>query len=182
MQDILDKVGHALLMATGMAWQTSWTLVLGFTISALLQSIVSTDQMKKALGRSGPKELALASVAGAASSSCSYASPAIMRTLFKKGAALATSLAFVFASTNLVLELGIILYLLLGWQFMAGEWIGGIVLVAVMSILVRLTYPRKLAEEARNHEEAAGHRTRPGVTATSTAVLGVVSGHHVASA
>ncbi len=98
MQDIFDKVGQALLMAAGMAWQTGWTLVLGFTISALLQSIVSTDQMKKALGRSGPKELALASIAGAASSSCSYASAAIMRTCFKKGAALATSLAFMFAS------------------------------------------------------------------------------------
>ena len=164
MQDILDKVGQALLMAAGMAWQTGWTLVLGFTISALLQSVVSTDQMKKALGRSGPKELALASIAGAASSSCSYASAAIMRTLFKKGAALATSLAFMFASTNLVLELGIILYLLLGWQFMAGEWIGGIVLVVVMSILVKLTYPSKLAEAARNHEEAAGGHNHMAMT------------------
>ena len=156
MQDVIDKIGEALLMMAGMAWQTSWTLVLGFTISALLRSVVSADQMKKVLGRSGPKELALASLAGAASSSCSYASAAIMRTLFKKGAALATSLAFMFASTNLVLELGIILYLLMGWQFMAGEWIGGLVLVAVMSVLVKLTYPAKLAEDARMHEEAAG--------------------------
>jgi hypothetical protein len=163
-QDIVDKLGQALLMAAGMAWQTGWTLVLGFAISALLQSVVSTDQMKKALGRSGPKELVLASVAGAASSSCSYASAAIMRTLFKKGAALATSLAFLFASTNLVLELGIILYLLLGWQFMPGEWIGGIVLVVVMSILVKLTYPRKLAEGARQHEEAAGGHNHMAMT------------------
>ena len=79
-----------------------------------------------------------------------------MRTLFKKGAALVNALAFLFASTNLVLELGIILYVLLGWQFMAGEWIGGVVLVAVMSVLVKLTYPTKLAEAARTHEEAAG--------------------------
>ncbi|WP_342154363.1 permease [Methylorubrum sp. SB2] len=156
MQDIIDKLGQALLMAAGMAWQTGWTLVLGFTISALLQSVVSTEQMKRALGRSGPKEIALACLAGAASSSCSYASAAIMRTLFKKGAALITSLAFLFASTNLVLELGIILYLLLGWQFMAGEWIGGIVLIIVMSLLVKLTYPKTLVEAARTHEEAAG--------------------------
>ncbi len=156
MHDLVDKFGQALLMAAGMAWQTGWTLVLGFTISALLQSVVSTDQMKKALGRSGPKELALASLAGAASSSCSYASAAITRTLFKKGAALATSLAFLFASTNLVLELGIILYLLMGWQFMAGEWIGGVVLVAVMSVLVKLTYPAKLAEATRKHKGASG--------------------------
>ncbi|MFK5600646.1 permease [Methylobacterium sp. HMF5984] len=164
MPDIIDKFGQALLMAAGMAWQTGWTLVLGFTISALLQSIVSTEQMKRALGRSGPKELVLASLAGAASSSCSYASAAIMRTLFKKGAALATSLAFMFASTNLVLELGIILYLLLGWQFMAGEWIGGIVLVAVMSVLVKLTYPKRLAKEARQHEEASGGHNHMSMT------------------
>jgi uncharacterized protein len=156
MQAIVAKAGQALLMAAGMAWQTGWTLVLGFAISALLQSVVSTDEMKRALGRSGPKEIALASLAGAASSSCSYASAAIMRTLFKKGAALITALAFLFASTNLVLELGIILYLLMGWPFMAGEWIGGVVLIGVMSVLVRLTYPRTLAEQARRHEEAAG--------------------------
>jgi hypothetical protein len=154
--DIIDKIGQAMLMSIGMAWQTGWTLVLGFAISALLQSVVSTEQMKQALGQDGPKELALASLAGAASSSCSYASAAIMRTLFKKGAALATSLAYMFASTNLVLELGIILYLLMGWQFMAGEWIGGIVLIVVMSGLVKLTYPKRLAETARTHEEASG--------------------------
>jgi uncharacterized membrane protein YraQ (UPF0718 family) len=156
MQEIVGKIEEALLMAAGMAWQTGWTLVLGFAISALLQSVVSQDEMKRALGRGGPKEIALAALAGAASSSCSYASAAIMRTLFKKGAALITALAFLFASTNLVLELGIILYLLMGWQFMAGEWIGGLVLIVVMSLLVRLTYPRQLAEEARRHEEASG--------------------------
>jgi len=155
-QDVIHRIGEALLMAAGMAWQTGWTLVLGFTISAVLQSVVSTDQMKAYFGRGGLKELTLASLAGAASSSCSYASAAIMRTLFKKGAALVTALAFLFASTNLVLELGIILYLLMGWQFMAGEWIGGIVLIAVMSVLVRLTYPARLVEAARTHEEAAG--------------------------
>ncbi|MDN3593147.1 permease [Methylobacterium adhaesivum] len=155
----MDGLGRALLMAAGMFWQTGWTLVLGFTVSALLQSVVSTEQMRRALGRDGAREIALASLAGAASSSCSYASAAIMRTLFKKGAALTTSLAFLFASTNLVLELGIILYLLLGWPFMAGEWIGGLVLIAVMSVIVRLTYPKRLAEEARNHEEtSAGHQ------------------------
>jgi uncharacterized membrane protein YraQ (UPF0718 family) len=156
MQDFIAQLGQAMLMAAGMAWQTGWTLVLGFTISALLQSVVSTEQMKRVLGRSTPKEIALASLAGAASSSCSYASAAIMRTLFKKGAALVTSLAFLFASTNLVIELGIILYLLMGWQFMVGEWIGGVVLVVVMSVLVKLTYPKRLVEAARSHEEATG--------------------------
>jgi uncharacterized membrane protein YraQ (UPF0718 family) len=82
-----------------------------------------------------------------------------MRTLFKKGAALVTSLAFMFASTNLVLELGIILYVLMGWQFMAGEWIGGVVLIVVMSALVKLTYPAKLVETGPQHKEASsGHQ------------------------
>ncbi|HEX4766202.1 MAG TPA: permease [Lichenihabitans sp.] len=156
MADFIARVGHALTMALGMAWQTGWTLVLGFTISSILQAIVPAEAMRRTLGRGGPKEIAIATLAGAASSSCSYASAAIMRTLFKKGVALVNALAFLFASTNLVLELGIILFLLMGWPFMAGEWIGGIVLVVVMSLLVRLTYPRALAEAARTHEEAGG--------------------------
>src|SRR5712671_6984060 len=142
-QDFGNQVGEALLMAAGMFWDVGWSLVLGFTISAVIQAVVSTEQMRQALGRDGAKEIAIASLAGAASSSCSYASAAISRTLFKKGAALIPSLAFLFASTNLVIELGIILYLLLGWQFMLGEWIGGVVLVIIMSVLVRLTYPRR---------------------------------------
>ena len=155
-REMNDKVEQALLMAAGMAWQAGWTLVLGFTISALLQAVVSTEEMKRAFGRDGLREIARASAAGAASSSCSYASAAIMRTLFKKGASLVTSLAFLFASTNLVLELCVILNLLMGWQFMAGERIGGIVLILVMSFLVKLTYPERLAETARRYKEAAG--------------------------
>ena len=91
---ILDHIRDALLMTAGMAWQAGWSLVLGFTISALLQSTVSADDMRRALGGGGSKQIALATVAGAVSSSCSYASAAIMRTLFKKGADLAVSLAF----------------------------------------------------------------------------------------
>lgn len=94
MHDFVSNVGHALLMAFGMFWKTGWSLVLGFTISAALQAFVSTDQIRRLLGRDGAKEIALATIAGAASSSCSYASAAISRTLFKKGAALIPSLAF----------------------------------------------------------------------------------------
>ena len=133
MTDLLHRLGDALLMAFGMAWQVGWSLVLGFAISAILQAVVSKQAMSRALGRAGIREIVLATAAGAASSSCSYASAAVSRTLFKKGAALTPSLAFVFASTNLVAELGIVLYLLMGWQFMAGEWIGGIVLVVILS-------------------------------------------------
>src|ERR1700734_3356927 len=144
-----EQIGQALLMAAGMFWQVGWSLVLGFGISAMLQAVVSQQKMRRALGRDGVREIALATLAGAASSSCSYASAAVGRTLFKKGAALIPSLAFVFASTNLVIELGIVLYLLMGWQFTAGEWIGGVVLVVILSLLVRLTYPARLVEAAR---------------------------------
>jgi uncharacterized membrane protein YraQ (UPF0718 family) len=158
MTDILHRVGEALLMAFGMFWQVGWSLVLGFAISAVLQAVVSKASMSRALGRAGIREIALATAAGAASSSCSYASASVSRTLFKKGAALIPSLAFIFASTNLVAELGIVLYLLMGWQFMAGEWIGGVVLVVVLTLVVRLTYPAHLVEEARHHPEpGAGH-------------------------
>ena len=153
---VLTHIEQALLMAFGMAWQVGWSLVLGFAISAILQAVVSQARMQQALGRNGVKEIALATLAGAASSSCSYASASVSRTLFKRGAALIPSLAFIFASTNLVVELGIVLFLLMGWQFMAGEWIGGVVLVVILSLLVRLTYPSRLVEEARNLPEAGG--------------------------
>ena len=158
MSEFVSKLGQALLMAAGMFWQVGWSLVLGFAVSAILQAVVSKEWMSRALGRAGLREVALATAAGAASSSCSYASAAISRTLFKKGAALIPSLAFLFASTNLVAELGIVFYLLMGWQFMAGEWIGGVVLVVILTMLVKLTYPKRLAEAARNHpEEGSGH-------------------------
>src|ERR1700719_176156 len=123
----------ALIMAAGMFWDVGWSLVLGFTISAAIQAFVSTAAMRRAFGRDDARSIALATVAGAASSSCSYASAAISRSLFKKGAGLIPSLAFLFASTNLVIELGIILYLLMGWQFMLGEWVGGVVLIVIMA-------------------------------------------------
>jgi uncharacterized membrane protein YraQ (UPF0718 family) len=155
--DFLMRVGDALLMALGMFWQVGWSLVLGFFISALLQALVSRERMSAALGREGVREIALATLAGAASSSCSYAAAAIARAMFRRGAGLIPSLAFLFASTNLVAELGIVLVVLMGWAFMAGAWIGGIFLVVIMSVLVRLTYPRRLAEAARHHGGNGGH-------------------------
>lgn len=146
------------MLALGMAWQVGWSLVLGFALSGAVQALVSKERMQRLLGRDGIREIALATGFGAASSSCSYAAAAMSKTLFKKGAALVPSLAFLFSSTNLVLELGIILWLLLGWQFTAAEWIGGLVLIAVMTVLVKLTYPKALVEEARRRvDEATGH-------------------------
>jgi uncharacterized membrane protein YraQ (UPF0718 family) len=152
---VIAKVGEALLIAAGMFWQVGWSLVLGFAISGAVQTLVSNRRMRALLGRDGPREIAIATAFGAASSSCSYASAAVTKSLFKKGAALIPSLAFLFSSTNLVLELGIILWLLMGWQFTAAEWIGGVVLVVIMSVLVKLTYPARLVEEARTHVEEA---------------------------
>jgi uncharacterized membrane protein YraQ (UPF0718 family) len=155
---LLAKIGEALMLAAGMAWQVGWSLILGFALSGVVQAVVSKERMQRALGRDGVREIALATGFGAVSSSCSYASAAMSKTLFKKGAALIPSLAFLFSSTNLVLELGVILWLLMGWQFTAAEWIGGLVLIAIMTVLVKLTYPKKLVEEARRHvDEAGGH-------------------------
>jgi hypothetical protein len=171
MDDLVAKTGDALPMAFGMFWKTGWSLVLGFTVSAVLQAVVSKERMREALGNDGVTQIALASLAGAASSSCSYASAAISRILFKKGAALIPSLAFLFASTNLVIELGIILYLLLGWQFMAGEWVGGVVLIAIMAVLVRITYPNRLVEQARQHPEHAATHQHSEITAPGETLL-----------
>jgi uncharacterized protein len=156
---LVAKVGEALLIALGMLWQVGWSLVLGFTISGAVQTLVSNARMRELLGRDGPREIAIATAFGAASSSCSYASAAVTKTLFEKGAALIPSLAFLFSSTNLVIELGVVLWVLMAWQFAAAEWVGGIVLVVIMSVLVRLTYPKKLVEEARLHVQgiASGH-------------------------
>ncbi len=156
--ELLAKIGEALMFAAGMAWQVGWSLILGFVLSGAVQALVSKERMQRALGRDGVREIALATGFGAASSSCSYAAAAMSKTLFKKGAALIPSLAFLFSSTNLVLELGIILWLLMGWQFTAAEWIGGLVLIAIMTVLVKLTYPKQLVEEARRRvDEAGGH-------------------------
>jgi len=160
---------HALLLAAGMAWSVLWSLVLGFALSGLLQSLVSQQRMRSLLGDDSPRALALAAAFGAASPSCSYASAAISRTLFMRGAGFAASLAFLFASTNLVVELGLVLWLLLGWQFTLAEWVGGLVLVAVMAMLVRLTYPHRLVEAARHRVgQASGHDHAAGPVAGAT--------------
>ena len=152
----------AALMSASMFWDVAWSLVLGFVISGLLQVVVSQERLQRTLGGNGLRQVALATGFGAASSSCSYASAAISRTLFSGGAGLVPSLAFLIASTNLVVELGVVLWLLMGWQFTAAEWMGGLVLIGIMWALVRLTYPAGLAEEARAHAAGAGGHGHPG--------------------
>ena len=154
----VEGLWHSLIVAAGMFWQVGWSLGLGFMLSGLVQAVVSKEQMRERLGRNGVREIALATFYGAVSSSCSYAAAAMSKTLFKKGAGFIPSLAFLFSSTNLVIELGLILLLLMGWQFAAAEWAGGVVLIAIMALLVKLTYPAQLIEEARAHlDQATGH-------------------------
>src|ERR1700694_2327868 len=144
---LLAKLGEAIVLALGMAWQVGWSLILGFTLSGAVQALVSKEQMQRVLGRDGVREIALATGFGAASSSCSYAAAAMSKTLFKQGAALVPSLAFLFSSTNLVLELGIILWLLMGWQFTVAEWIGGRRLSSLMTVRVKRSSPQAAGGE-----------------------------------
>jgi uncharacterized protein len=139
-----------------MFWQTLWALVVGFGISAALQVFVSKEQMTRAFGSTSLRSMGLATLLGAASSSCSYAAVAAGRSAFQKGAALIPVLAFMFASTNLVIELGAMIWVLMGWQFVLAEVIGAFVLIGVMWMLVRLFFPKGLEQRARAHASQAG--------------------------
>jgi uncharacterized protein len=143
-----------------MAWAVWWVLVLGFAISAVVQAWIPRERVERALGGGGLRPIALATGLGAASSSCSYAAVAIAKSLFQKGASAASALAFQFASTNLVVELGIVIWVLLGWQFTLAEFVGGFVLVVVMTLLLRLFVSERLEAQARSHAQAAedGHQ------------------------
>jgi len=156
------SVMHALELglyhAAAMLWEMLWALVLGFAISAALQVYVSKEKMIHVLGRNGWREILLAMGFGAASSSCSYAAAATTKTLFKKGAAFLPSIAFMIASTNLVVELGIVLWILMGWRFVLAELIGAFVMTAAVSLIFLIHRPAKLIMEARAHdEETDGH-------------------------
>src|SRR5215213_11162145 len=121
-----------------MAWEVWWALVLGFAISAVVQAWVPRARIQSALAGAGPRPVGLATALGAASSSCSYAAIAIAKSLFQKGASAAAALAFQFASTNLVWELGLVLCVLIGWQFTLAEYIGGVVMIVLMAVMLRL--------------------------------------------
>jgi uncharacterized membrane protein YraQ (UPF0718 family) len=152
---VLTTIGDGFKDAFLMAWEVWWALVLGFAVSAIVQAWVPRERVERALGSSGPRPIALATGLGAASSSCSYAAIAIAKSLFQKGASAASALAFQFASTNLVFELGIVLWVLIGWQFTLAELVGGLVLIVVMSVLLRQFVSRRLEEQAREHAREA---------------------------
>src|SRR6266849_2864557 len=158
--DVLEVIWHGLKDSFLMAWEVWWALVFGFAISGIVQAWVPRERIEKALSGSGPKPVALATGLGAASSSCSYAAIAIAKSLFQKGASATTALVFQFASTNLVWELGLVLWVLIGWQFTIGEYIGGIVMIVLMSLLLRRFVSPKLEAQARENAQEAdtGHQ------------------------
>ena len=157
--NVLSTIGDGLWNAFQMAWEVWWALVLGFALSGIVQAWVPRERIERALGGRGAREVALSTGLGAASSSCSYAAIAIAKSMFAKGASFASAMAFQFASTNLVFELGIVIWIFIGWQFTMAELVGGLILIALMWLGLRLFVTRRLEEEARRHAEAAdaGH-------------------------
>jgi uncharacterized membrane protein YraQ (UPF0718 family) len=139
----------ALTMALEMAWLLLWPLILGFTISGAIQAVVSHGEMARLLPDASPRSILKASLLGAASSSCSYAAVAIARSMFRKGADFRAAMAFQFASTNLVMELGIVLAVILGWRFTAATWAGGVVMIVVLAVLMRVFIGQRLIDQAR---------------------------------
>lgn len=146
---LVDALVRALSFAFGMTWEITWALILGFGLSATVQSVVSKAEMSRLLPDDSPRVLTIASVLGAASSSCSYASVALARSLFRKGANFTAAMTFEVASTNLVIELGIILALLMGWQFTLAEFVGGPLMIVALALLFRRFLRPQLVEEAR---------------------------------
>ena len=145
---IVTALGHALWMAFTMLWQIFWGLSLGFLVSAVIEVVVSKSEMSKLLPDASPRSLTFASLLGAASSSCSYAAVAMARSIVRKGGDFTSAMAFQFAATNLVLELGVLMWVLISWQFAAAEFIGGPIMIVVLVILFRFILRDSLKKEA----------------------------------
>jgi uncharacterized membrane protein YraQ (UPF0718 family) len=149
MEAALGGLGHALSLAFAMFWEILWALILGFALSGAVQAVVSKGEMSRLLPDDSPRSLCIAAGLGAASSSCSYAAVALARSIFRKGADFTAAMAFQFASTNLVIELGIIMAVLLGWQFTLAEFLGGPLMIIFIALLFRAFLRRRLVEQAR---------------------------------
>jgi uncharacterized membrane protein YraQ (UPF0718 family) len=152
-QEIVTAVFQAISFSFAMGWQILWALILGFTLSGVVQAVVSKGEMSRLLPDDSPRTILLASALGAASSSCSYAAVALARSIFKKGGNFNAAMAFQFASTNLVLELGIILAVLIGWQFTLAEFIGGPIMIVLLVLMLRRVMSRERVAEARRRAE-----------------------------
>jgi len=150
---IIQAIVNALVSAFDMLWEVLWPLALGFLLSAIVQTLVSRNAVARTLGSDSPRSLGIATLLGAASSSCSYAAVAIARSLFLKGASFPAAMVFEFASTNLVFELGLILLILLGWPFLGAEFAGGVLMILILALLFRWTLRPQLVDEAREHAD-----------------------------
>src|SRR5579884_3217236 len=169
---ILTDLLNALIMAVSMLWEILWPLILGFTLSGIVQAVVSHQAMAKALGGDSPKNLSLATLFSIASSSCSYAAVALARSLFQKGASFTSAMVFELASTNLVIELGILLVVLMGWQFTAAEFVGGILMVIFLALIFRLTLTPRLIQMAKAQVEKGAMGRMEGHAAMDMSVSG----------
>src|SRR5437868_3846001 len=163
---------HALSMAFAMFWEILWALILGFGLSGIVQAVVSKKQMTKLLGDDSPRSIAIACGLGAASSSCSYAAVALARSIFRKGANFTASIAFMLASTNLVAELGIIMAILIGWQFTLAEFAGGPLMVVILVVLFRLFLKPRMVQQAREQAEKGLHGKMEGHAEMDMSVSG----------
>jgi hypothetical protein len=159
----LDGIGRSLREGFFMFWETLWPLILGFSLAGAVQAFVSPDAMQQKLGRLGPRTVARASGYGMVSSSCSYAATAMAKSIFVKGADFVAAMVFMFASTNLVVELGIVLVVILGWQFAASEFVGGAIMIVLLSVVGGLWLRGRVVVEARRRLQADdGHEHRHG--------------------
>ncbi|TGZ16718.1 membrane protein [Streptomyces sp. S816] len=168
----MHAIGHALSITGSMTWEITWALILGFTLSAVVQAVVRRETVVRLLGDDRPRTLALSAGLGAASSSCSYAAVALARSLFRKGANFTAAMAFEIASTNLVIELGVILALLMGWQFTAAEFVGGPIMIVVLAVLFRVFLRERLLRGAREQAERGVAGSMEGHAAMDMSVRG----------
>ncbi|HEX7717889.1 MAG TPA: permease, partial [Marmoricola sp.] len=169
---MIDEVMDALAMTGSMTWQILWSLVFGFLLSAVVQAVVRREAVVRALGDDRPTTLAKATGLGIASSSCSYAAVALARSLFRKGASFTSAIVFEIASTNLVIELGVIMALLLGWEFTTAEFVGGPILIVLMAVFFRIAVRRRLVDAARDQAEKGVAGSMEGHAAMDMSVEG----------
>ena len=151
MNTFLEKWSEAAYTTVGFFWMALWAFILGYVISSMIQVFVTEKKMQETMGGAEHKSVLLGTFFGFISSSCSFAALASAKSIFQKGASFVSSMAFLLASTNLVIELGIIISIFLGWQFVVGEYVGGVLLILIVWILIRIINPKKLIENARNN-------------------------------
>jgi len=169
---VINAVGDALAAAGSMGWEILWPLILGFTLSGVIQAVVRTEQITKLMRDDSPRAISVATGLGALSSSCSYAAVALARALFRKGASLTSAMAFEVASTNLVVELGLILAFVMGWQFTAAEFVGGPLMIILIALGFRLWMRGKIVDAAREQADKGLAGSMEGHAAMDMSVQG----------